>query len=120
MNSNSPNLSGISVRKIAGVTDALSKVRVGKDLGTLIASPESGETSEYFKATRGDGGAANGIEAKLRSMEPTMDGGSYGPFWEGTFETQGYTYTLNVLLADSSGDVARRALSTMVVVPDEG
>ena len=26
-------LSGISVRKIAGVTDALSKVRIGKDLG---------------------------------------------------------------------------------------
>jgi hypothetical protein len=51
MNSNSPNLSGISVRKIAGVTDALSKVRVGKDAGTLTASPESGETSGYFKAT---------------------------------------------------------------------
>jgi hypothetical protein len=53
-------------------------------------------------------------------MEPTMEGGNNGPFWEGSFEKQGYTYTLNVLLADSSGDVARRALCTMVVVPDEG
>ena len=31
-------LSGISVRKIAGVTDALSKVRVGKDAVSRIAS----------------------------------------------------------------------------------
>jgi hypothetical protein len=121
MNSNSPNLSGILVRKIAGVTDALSKVRAGKDAGTLPASPESGETSEYFKATREETvELPDGTEAKLRYMEPTLEGGSYGPFWEGSFETQGYTYTLNVLLADSSGDVARRALSTMVVVPDEG
>jgi hypothetical protein len=62
----------------------------------------------------------NGTEAKLRYMEPTMEVGSYGPFWEGSFQKQGYTYTLNVPLSDSSGDVARRALSTMVVVPDEG
>jgi putative transposase len=31
-------LSGISVRKIAGVTDALSKVKVGKDAVSRIAS----------------------------------------------------------------------------------
>src|ERR671921_701839 len=31
-------LSGISVRKIAGVTDALSKVRIGKDAVSRIAS----------------------------------------------------------------------------------
>ena len=31
-------LSGISVRKIAGVTDALSKVRIGKDAVRRIAS----------------------------------------------------------------------------------
>jgi putative transposase len=31
-------LSGISVRKIAGVTDALSKVRIGKDTVSRIAS----------------------------------------------------------------------------------
>ncbi len=53
-------------------------------------------------------------------MEPTMEGGNYGPFWEGSFEKQGYTYTLSVPLADSSGNVARRALATLVEVPDEG
>jgi putative transposase len=31
-------LSGISTRKIAGVTDALSKVRIGKDVVSHIAS----------------------------------------------------------------------------------
>jgi putative transposase len=31
-------LSGISVRKIAGVTEALSKVRIGKDAVSRIAS----------------------------------------------------------------------------------
>jgi hypothetical protein len=121
MNSNSPNLSGISIRKIAGVTDALSKVSIGKDAGPLTASPESGETSEYFEATREETvELPDGIEAKLRYMEPTMKGGSYGPFWESSFEKQGYTYALNVPLADPSGDVARRALSSMVEVPDEG
>jgi hypothetical protein len=53
-------------------------------------------------------------------MEPKMKGENNGPFWEGSFEKQGYTYTLTVSLADPSGDVARRALSTMVEVPDEG
>jgi transposase-like protein len=31
-------LSGISARKIAGITDALSKVRIGKDALSRIAS----------------------------------------------------------------------------------
>jgi hypothetical protein len=53
-------------------------------------------------------------------MEPTMEGGNNGPFWEGSFEKQGYTYTLRVPLVNSSGNVARRALSTMVEVSDEG
>lgn len=75
--------SWISVRKIAGITDALSKVRVGKDAGTLTVSPESGETSEYFKATGEEiVKLPDGTEAKLRYMEPKMEGGSYGPFWE--------------------------------------
>jgi transposase-like protein len=34
-------LSGISVREIASVTDAVSMVKVGRDAGTLTASPES-------------------------------------------------------------------------------
>jgi putative transposase len=40
-------LSGISVRKIAGVTDALSKVRVGKDAVSRIASRLQEEQREW-------------------------------------------------------------------------
>jgi hypothetical protein len=91
------------------------------DAGTLTASPEPQETSEYFEATREEAvELPDGTEAELRYMEPTMEGGNYGPFWDGSFEKQGYTYTLSVPLADPSGDVARRALSTMIEVPGEG
>ena len=40
-------LSGISVRKIAGVTDALSKVRIGKDTVSRIASRLQEEQREW-------------------------------------------------------------------------
>ena len=40
-------LSGISVRKIAGVTDALSKVRIGKDAVSRIASRLQEEQREW-------------------------------------------------------------------------
>jgi hypothetical protein len=87
------------------------------DAGTLTALPESQETTEYFQTTVE---LPDGTETTLRYIEPTMEGGNYDPFWEGSFERQGYTYTLPVPLADPSCDVARRALSTMVEVPDEG
>jgi hypothetical protein len=53
---------------------------------------------------------ADGTEAELRCLQPTMEGGNYGPYCEGSFEKQRYTCTLMVPLADSSGNVARRAL----------
>jgi putative transposase len=40
-------LSGISVRKIAGVTDALSKVRIGKDTVSRIASRLEEQQKEW-------------------------------------------------------------------------
>jgi putative transposase len=40
-------LSGISMRKIAGVTDALSKVRVGKDAVSRIASRLEGQQRDW-------------------------------------------------------------------------
>src|SRR3712207_360291 len=40
-------LSGISVRKIAGVTDALSKVRMGKDAVSRIASRLEEQQKEW-------------------------------------------------------------------------
>jgi putative transposase len=40
-------LSGISVRKVAGITDALSRVRVGKDAVSRIASRLEGQQREW-------------------------------------------------------------------------
>ena len=40
-------LSGISVRKIAGVTDALSKVRIGKDAVSRVASQLEEQQKEW-------------------------------------------------------------------------
>src|SRR5215218_5740639 len=40
-------LSGISTRKVAGITDALSKVRVGKDAVSRIASRLEGQQREW-------------------------------------------------------------------------
>ena len=45
-------LSGISVRKIAGVTDALSKVRIGKDAVSRIASRLASRLQEQQKEWR--------------------------------------------------------------------
>jgi putative transposase len=40
-------LSGISVRKVAGITDALSKVRIGKDAVSRIASHLEGQHKQW-------------------------------------------------------------------------
>jgi hypothetical protein len=45
-------LSGISVRKIVGVTDALSRVKVGKDAVSRIASRASESTRSNGESAR--------------------------------------------------------------------
>jgi putative transposase len=47
-------LSGISVRKIAGVTDALSKVRIGKDAVSRIASRLQEQQKEWRERPLGE------------------------------------------------------------------
>ena len=47
-------LSGISVRKIAGVTDALSKVRIGKDAVSRIAGRLEGEQRAWRERPLGE------------------------------------------------------------------
>lgn len=89
------------------------------DAGTLAAAPEPPDTaSEYFEATSEETvELPDGTEATLKYMEP-KEGVivNQGPFWEGAFEKEGYTYTLRVPLEDPSGEIARRALSSMVEV----
>ncbi len=86
------------------------------DVGTLTAAPGPGAAdSQYFDATSTETvGLPDGTEATLRYMEPNMEGGNQGPFWEGEFEKNGYTYTLRIPLNDPSGEVARRVLSSMI------
>src|SRR3712207_3448064 len=48
------SLSGISVRKIAGVTDALSKVRIGKDAVSRIASRLEEQQKEWRERPLGE------------------------------------------------------------------
>jgi hypothetical protein len=94
------------------------------DAGTLTAAREPPEdaTSEFFEATSEETvELPGGAEANLKYMEPKEEGiVNQGPFWEGSFEREGYTYTLRISVDDPSGDIARQALSTMVEVPDKG
>jgi putative transposase len=45
-------LSGISTRKVAGITDALSRVRVGKDTVSRIASRLEGQQRDWRERSR--------------------------------------------------------------------
>jgi hypothetical protein len=94
---------------------------LANDVGTLVAAPDPPyEASEVFEATKEEiVELPDGTEADLRYMEP-KEGVlvNQGPFWEGSFEREGHHYVLRVPLDDPSGDIARRALSSMVEVPD--
>ena len=89
-------------------------------VGTFTASPQpNNANSEFFEATSTRTvELPDGTEATLRYMEPTMEGGNQGPFWEGRFERDGYHYNLMVPINDPSGEVAERVLSSMVEVED--
>jgi hypothetical protein len=65
------------------------------DAGTFTASPTPQEAPPEETVELSDG-----TEATLRYMEHTMEGGNYGPLWEGSFEKQEYYYTL----PDHSGE----------------
>jgi hypothetical protein len=51
-------------------------------------------------------------------MVPEGEVVNYGPYWEGTFNTGGYIYTLSVYLGRAGKEIAKQALSTMVPVGD--
>ncbi|MDP9484185.1 MAG: hypothetical protein M3Q49_00030 [Actinomycetota bacterium] len=98
-----------------------SQVRANT-VGTLTASPEPRDPAfGYVGVTSTETvELADGTEATLRYMDPSREGYNQGPFWEGEFENSGHFYTLSVFLDDPSGDVARRALSSIIPVPGSG
>lgn len=91
-------------------------------LGRLTASPAStplpdptnglGTPQQLEDVTLPDGTVAN-----LERLEPPQ-GANYGPFTMGTFEEEGYRYTVLIENDSTEGDATRHILSTMVRVPN--
>jgi hypothetical protein len=89
-----------------------------KIVGSLQAVPKSEyEPNQSFEATSTeDVRLPDGIEAKLRYMEPATEPVNYGPRWEGIFERKGHVYTLSTFPGQNGKEVTEQALSTMVEV----
>lgn len=90
--------------------------------GTLTAIPSSQveETNDSYTATSSDTILlSDGTEARLRYMEPLGQVVNYGPYWEGNFEKDGYTYTLSVYLGQNGDEITRQVLSSIVSVPPD-
>ena len=85
-------------------------------IGSLEAIPASEfEPDQRFEATSTeDVKLPDGTEAKLRYMEPVQEEVMFGPHWEGTFDKNGYTYSLE--FDDYGKEIVEQALSTMVLV----
>ena len=89
-----------------------------KTIGSLEAIPASEfEPSQHLKATSTeDVELPDGTEAKLRYMEPVREEVMFGPRWEGTFDKDGYTYSLSTNGDAFGKEIVEQALSTMVLV----
>jgi hypothetical protein len=87
---------------------------------TLSAEPEYDpeRNSQFQVKTSEDVPLPDGTEAQLRYMVPMAEMTNYGPYWEGTFEKDGYIYTISVYLAKDGKEITRQALSTMVPAED--
>ena len=106
-----------------GPTETIPEVSNAETLGTLRAYPEEEDVANGFFDAEGieEVVLPDGTEATLRYVVPSGRSGSQGPFWEGKFDKDGYTYNLTVIKPkEITKDQVRRALSTMVLVPDSG
>lgn len=91
-----------------------------KVLGTLRVLPEDeSRSSEYFEAAEVETVVLpDGTEATLRYMEPVREkGGNSSPYREGRFDKGGVTYALTITSDDVPKRAVKRALSSMVYVP---
>jgi hypothetical protein len=92
-------------------------------LGTLSVYPEDEDVAnEFFGAERIEEVVLpDGTEATLRYLVPAGRSGSQGPFWEGKFDRDGFTYNLKVIKpGEITRGQVRQVLSTMVLVPGSG
>lgn len=88
-------------------------------IGSLQAVPTSEvEPDQRFEATSTEYvELPDGTEATLSYMEPVAEVAMYDPQWEGTFDKNGYTYSLE--MADYGKENVKQALSTVVEVRGE-
>ncbi len=107
-----------------GPTEVVAEgVSNAETLGTLTAYPEGEDrANEFFDAEKIEEVVLpDGTEATLRYMVPAGRAGSQGPFWEGKFDKDGYTYDLMVVKPyEISEDEVKQALSSMVPVEGSG
>jgi hypothetical protein len=92
----------------------------GSTPATLSAVSEyDPDRNSLFQAkTSEDVPLPDGTEAQLRYMVPMEEVTNYGPYWEGKFDRDGYTYVLTIISeAPAKGDV-EQTLSPMVPVED--
>ena len=102
-----------------GPTERVAQVSNAETLGTLVAYPkEEDVANEYFDAERIEQvELPDGTEATLRYMVPSGRAGSQGPFWEGKFDKDGYTYRLTIIKPNEiATDDVEQTLTTMVEV----
>jgi len=104
-----------------GPTEMVASVSNAETLGTLTAYPEDEDVAnEFFDAEEiEEVTLPDGTEATLRYMVPSGRSGSQGPFWEGKFDKDGYTYRFVMGKPQQvSEEEVRQVLSSMVSVPD--
>jgi hypothetical protein len=89
-------------------------------LGFIRTHPkEEDVANEFFDAERiEEVDLPDGTEATLRYMVPAGRTGSQGPYWEGKFDKNGYTYVLTIIKPNEiTKDEVKQTFSTMVLVP---
>lgn len=93
-------------------------------LGRLTASPVNASRLPELTNDLGkphqleDVTLPDGTVAKLKRLVPPR-GANYGPFTVGSFEKEGWRYTVAIEGDSPDGDMSRKILSTMVKVPGE-
>ena len=98
--------------------ETVASLSNAETLGDLRAYPEvEDESNQYFEAKDvQEIEIPDGTDAIVRYMVPAAgEGVSQGPFWEGKFDAQGYTYVITIVKPnENSEDQIKQAISTMV------
>ncbi len=106
-----------------GPQEVIAQVSNAETLGTLRGYlQEEDRANEFFDAESIEEVVLpDGTEATLRYMVPAGRSGSQGPFWEGKFDKEGFTYVLTVVKPNEiTEEEVRQTFSSMVLVKGSG